>query len=281
MKRFALILVALLFITGCGISQQVYDDKVEEAEACENDLATENAKVGTLMDDIDTVMELNTSTNLKLDACEEGSLRKDGLIIKAKADGLAEGEATGRAALEGELAEAKAALEGELAEARATAAQAEADATAAEKRMEELRVSLQKELEAKTVELQQKKNEVTLRVLDTIMFAEASVKILPGGIAILDKVAKSIKSSDETIRVEGHTDDLPVGPSFREFWVSNWELSAARAASVVRLFQWRHGIDPTRMEAVGHAFYKPVAPNDTDENKERNRRVEIILANGK
>jgi chemotaxis protein MotB len=79
------------------------------------------------------------------------------------------------------------------------------------------------------------------------------------------------------IRVEGHTDDVPIGATLKDKYFSNWELSAARAASVVRYFQHHHKIDTQRLEAVGFAEYRPIAPNDSVANRQRNRRVEIQL----
>ena len=82
---------------------------------------------------------------------------------------------------------------------------------------------------------------------------------------------------DETIRIEGHADTVRIGPKLKKKYFSNWELSTGRASSVVRYFLDRHGIEPTRMEAVGFSKYRPVASNDTEEGRQRNRRVEIVL----
>jgi len=76
------------------------------------------------------------------------------------------------------------------------------------------------------------------------------------------------------IRVEGHTDNVPVHAST---WTSNWDLSAARALAVVRVLQEK-GVDPTRLAAAGYGEYQPIASNDTPEGKSLNRRIEIVLA---
>jgi chemotaxis protein MotB len=77
------------------------------------------------------------------------------------------------------------------------------------------------------------------------------------------------------LRVEGHTDDIPI--STAEFR-SNWELSVRRATEVVRYLIEKHDLSPRRISAVGYAEYHPVAPNDTAENRSRNRRIEIIVS---
>jgi chemotaxis protein MotB len=93
----------------------------------------------------------------------------------------------------------------------------------------------------------------------------------------LDKLAEAVKDGTDVIRVEGHTDDTPISEKLKAKYPSNWELSAARAASVARYFETKHQIDPIRLESLGFSKYHPVAANDTDENKARNRRVEIVL----
>jgi chemotaxis protein MotB len=82
---------------------------------------------------------------------------------------------------------------------------------------------------------------------------------------------------DSRILVEGHTDNVPIGPALQARFPSNWELSTARAAEVVkRLIQQAH-MAPTRLRVAGRADTEPVASNDTEDGRRRNRRIEIIL----
>jgi chemotaxis protein MotB len=141
----------------------------------------------------------------------------------------------------------------------------------------ELRDRLKSEIAAKDVEIERLRSQLSVRVLDRILFSTGSADILPAGLQVLDKVAGVVGAGKETIRVEGHTDDLPIGPELKKKYFSNWELSGARASSVVRYFQFHHGIDPTRMEVVGFSKYRSVAPNDSEADRQRNRRVEIVL----
>ena len=142
----------------------------------------------------------------------------------------------------------------------------------------ELRSRLQSELANRDVEIERLKDQLTVRVLDRILFRSGSAVILPAGQQVLDKLANVLKETDDLIRVEGHTDNVPIGERLKDRYFSNWELSAARAAAVVRYFQYGHSIDPVRLEAVGYSEYRPVAPNDSDANRQRNRRVSIELA---
>ncbi len=148
---------------------------------------------------------------------------------------------------------------------------------AAQQRESQLRDRMQKELTDKSVEIEQLRGQLTVRMLDKIVFRSGSADILPEGMAVLDKLMESIADSTDIIRVEGHTDDTPISDKLKVKYPSNWELSAARASAVARYIETKHHINPKRLESLGFSMYHPVAPNDTDENKQRNRRVEIIL----
>jgi chemotaxis protein MotB len=146
-----------------------------------------------------------------------------------------------------------------------------------QKQEADLRERLSKELTDKNVEIEQLKGQLSVRMLDKIVFRSGSADILPSGMEVLDKLAEALKGNTDTIRVEGHTDDTPISAKLQAKFPSNWELSAARAAGVARYFETKQGIDPKRLEAVGFSMYQPVAPNDSPDNKQRNRRVEIVL----
>lgn len=165
----------------------------------------------------------------------------------------------------------------DLVASQMAAEAARAEAAALKQREDDLRSRLQAELRDKTVEIENLRGKLSVRVLDEVLFRSGSAQILPEGEKVLTKLADALKGSKEFIRVEGHTDDLPIGPALKERFFSNWELSADRASSVVRYFQHGHGVAPERMEAVGMSLYRPVAANDTAEGRQRNRRVEIVL----
>lgn len=146
-----------------------------------------------------------------------------------------------------------------------------------QKQESDLRERLSQELTDKNVEIEQLRGQLSVRMLDKIVFRSGSATILPQGMEVLDKLAEAIKDSTDTIRVEGHTDDTPISDKLKSKYPTNWELSAARAAAVARYFETKHLINPKRLESLGFSMYRPVAPNDTEENKQRNRRVEIVL----
>jgi len=146
----------------------------------------------------------------------------------------------------------------------------------------DLRGKLQKELSDREVEISRLKDQLSVRVLDKILFKTGRADIQPAGQKVLEKLATVLRETDDMIRVEGHTDNVPIGAGLKEKYFSNWELSGARAASVVRFFQESGAkIDPLRLEPVGFGEYRPVVSNDSPENKQRNRRVEIVLTAAK
>jgi chemotaxis protein MotB len=138
---------------------------------------------------------------------------------------------------------------------------------------------LKEEIEKKEVIISQLETEFSLAFVDRILFEFGQSQVTPKGRQVLDRLGGRLRElSGCKIRVEGHTDDVPILPEYHYKYPSNWELSASRAAAVVRHFQEKIGLDPEDMEAVGCSFYDPVASNDTPEGRARNRRVEIYIA---
>ena len=110
---------------------------------------------------------------------------------------------------------------------------------------------------------------------DGLVFNFGQADINAKGFALLDKMAALIKQNSFAVRVEGHTDNVPIHT--RRF-PSNWELSIARAVSVVKYFIEDGKINPQRLSAVGYGESRPLTANDSPVNRARNRRVEIVLA---
>ena len=138
---------------------------------------------------------------------------------------------------------------------------------------------LQSEIQNKEVTISALKEKLSISFVDRILFDFGKATITPQGEDVLAKVGTILKSvGAKRIRVIGHTDNKPIHPDYHYKFPSNWELSAARAAAVVRYFEHEIGLDPENLEAVGHSFYDPVASNDTAEGRAQNRRVNIIIA---
>lgn len=109
---------------------------------------------------------------------------------------------------------------------------------------------------------------------EQLFFDIGSIEIKPGARTLLRRVGEILARGENQIRVEGHTCDLPIR---NERFPSNWELSVGRATNVTRFLIEVAGIAPVRLAATGYAEFRPVAPNDSEENRTKNRRVDIVL----
>jgi len=115
---------------------------------------------------------------------------------------------------------------------------------------------------------------IVIRILEKAFFDEGKADMKDRAKAALGKIVPVVRDIENQIRIEGHTDNVPINNhEFR----SNWELSARRATEVVSYFIEKYNFPPERISAVGYAEYKPVAANDTPENRAFNRRIEIIV----
>jgi len=134
--------------------------------------------------------------------------------------------------------------------------------------------SLSKE-EMKEVDVQVLKGVVYISLADNMLYKSGSYEINSRASQTLSKIAKIIKDyKDYDVLIEGNTDNVPISkPNIR----NNWDLSALRASSVVQALQNDYGVDPKRLTAGGRGEYNPLATNDTELGKQRNRRTQIII----
>lgn len=117
---------------------------------------------------------------------------------------------------------------------------------------------------------------IVITITDTILFDSGSDVIRKSAIPVMDGIAPTLKNIPNQIRVEGHTDDTPINNAR---FHSNWELSTARATSIIRDFIEHYGFPPLKLSAAGYGEYRPVKPNDTLADKAANRRVDIVILN--
>ena len=115
---------------------------------------------------------------------------------------------------------------------------------------------------------------IVIAVADKMLYTSGSAKLKEDAINFLDQLVQPIVDYPHPVRIEGHTDNIPI--STREF-PSNWELSASRAINVAKYFIEKHGLDPGRITSIGYAEHKPLTSNDSPEGRSKNRRVEIVL----
>lgn len=115
---------------------------------------------------------------------------------------------------------------------------------------------------------------LVVHILESTLFDVGSSDLKPNAREVLDLIAEQLVGRPNHIRVEGHTDDTPIQTSV---YPSNWELSSARATAVVRYYSENRAIKADRISALGYGQFRPVAPNNSIENRARNRRVDVVI----
>jgi chemotaxis protein MotB len=146
-----------------------------------------------------------------------------------------------------------------------------------EQKFEKLRRSedkVEREKLAKTVSIETTERGLVIHIMESALFKSGSATLEEQAIATLDIVASEINGLPNHIRVEGHTDNMPINSNK---YPSNWELSSARATEVVKYLIENYGLPPIQIYAVGYGEYRPIKPNNSFENKAQNRRVDIVV----
>ncbi len=146
------------------------------------------------------------------------------------------------------------------------------------KRLEADLSQLDAQLKKQTVNLEQTKDQLRVTIVNSLLFDSGSATLREKSFETLSNIADFLqKQKDKMIRIEGHTDDQPIKNNLLDLYPSNWELSFARAVAIVKFLESKN-ISPARMSATGHSFYRPVASNDSEEGRAKNRRTVILLS---
>jgi chemotaxis protein MotB len=149
---------------------------------------------------------------------------------------------------------------------------------AADQQAQQLRAIFQQEIDDGKLLIRQDGSNVTIQLLEKDSFPSGSATLEAGSVSTLAKIGTLVSAMTGAITVSGHTDNVPVRPGGQ--YRSNWELSAARAATVGHELL-AAGLDPQRLMVTGHADTQPRVPNDTPANRAINRRVDVTFANGR
>ena len=143
---------------------------------------------------------------------------------------------------------------------------------------EALSKSLQDEIVKGNITIQQVRDRLTINMVDRVLFDSGHAQVKPAGVKVLKQVGDVLNQiSDKQIRIEGHTDNVPISMKLQDRFKTNWELSTARATTVVRYLIDQGGVDRQYLSAVGYADTHPLASNDSEEGRSSNRRIEIVL----
>lgn len=139
---------------------------------------------------------------------------------------------------------------------------------------ENLRLKLNDAINAGRLELTRDSRGLVVSLPESATFPPASIDVTDGARELIARVAAIVQASGHPMRIEGHTDNVPIRSSkFR----SNWELSTARASTVIAFLIETLAYDPAQLSAAGYGEFHPRAPNDSVQNRARNRRVDIVI----
>jgi chemotaxis protein MotB len=280
MKKFRplIVLAVILLAVGC-VSTTKYKERLadidnlnKEVSSLEESLREKEAELTKLKNDY-TDMEKQKQAFAE----DNANLNE---ILKAKKDELNKKIAELRAKLsmrEVDIFSLQKRMEELSREKAETLAEKEKSIAELKKTHDSLVGEMQEEINKGEVTITQLKDKLTLSMVEKVLFDSGSAEIKKDGKKVLDRVAEILKKvTDKQIRVEGYTDNVPIGTALTEKFATNWELSAARSTTVVRYLQDK-GVDPQILSAAGYSEYRPIASNDTEEGRAKNRRIEIVL----
>jgi len=264
-----------------------------EADRLQKQLADVNTRVAELMSGTTTAQEEIARLQKRAGELEGETARANDLVkeLSARDQDLNErlkAEAADKARLEQERAAKEAEIQQQQERLKAEAADKarleqeraakEAEIQRLTRTHEELTKSLEAEIAKGDIKIKQVRDRLTINMVDRVLFDSGQSKVKPSGLKVLKQVSDILKNvTDKQIRIEGHTDNVPIGVRLKERFQTNWELSTGRATSVVRYLIEEGGVDRANLLAVGYADTKPIASNDTEEGRTANRRIEIAL----
>jgi chemotaxis protein MotB len=272
------ILILALTLGGC-VKKSTFDQKSAEAEQLStamNELTARHAllneKFTTLQETNDALKTSNRALNEDIGRAGDDIKRLENVLSKRSTE-------TGKAMTEmrqeiDRLMLANRELEHEVDKEKVArlARIAQMQST-----YNELVDKMESEIKRGEITISELEGRLTVNMVDRILFASGSADIKQEGLAVLQRVADIVNDiKDKDIQVEGHTDNVKISERLQVKFASNWELSAARAATVVRFLR-DAGIPGERLSAVGFGPFKPVASNKAVEGRAQNRRIQIVL----
>ncbi len=269
-----ILLSSFLFIQGC-VGKSRYRAELSKNEVLAAQLKSQADKKNRLQQE-----KLDIKKQLEASHRQSGLREKEqAKLINAQADqiSLLETRANKQAQEKKRLENERKSLKGMLSEAEKVAEEKVRNAQEAVRARETLINSLQTEIDQGNVKILQMNDRLSVQIVSKILFSSGSDQVTGEGKGVLKKVSLSLKNlTKNRIRVEGHTDNVPIGPVLARKFPSNWELSTARATQVVRYLS-QEKVNPKNLLAVGMAEYTPIASNDSPEGRQKNRRIEIVL----
>ena len=290
LRKWIIILAALpLILTAC-VSKNSYQQKINETDLLNRDVAQLTAdneqlrlEKSKLHEDLSTLNKrlvevLQQNSKLQRDLLsahadqerQEGNLSRHQRQLAAKQEQLTDMQQTNDQLLATveelnlELEKEKIAREARLAKVKNT--------------YDQLVGALEEELKRGELTISNLEGKLSVNLLNQILFDSGKTEIKPAGRKVLQSLGDVLnKFPDRALQVEGHTDNVQISSRLRERYPTNWELSTARATNVVHFLQDTVGLPGDHLVAAGHSEYRPVADNATEEGRAQNRRIQILL----
>jgi chemotaxis protein MotB len=288
MRALSVLLFPLVLLLGGCVSKSAHQLKIDEAQRLTENVQALEGEFRELLEDRDRLIHRGDDLQRQLTEimARNSALQQDLLRTHADVERL-EKILSARSIEAGTaLAEMRKTIDRLQEENRQLAGHLEQERVAKEERLtqmkgtfDELMQKMEAEITRGEITISELQGRLTVNMVERILFDSGKAEIKADGLKVLKRVGDILKdTTDREIRVEGHTDNIPISPRLRQTFPSNWELSTARAANVVHFLQDQVAISGERLAVVGFGDFRPVADNSTAEGRAQNRRIQIILA---
>ena len=288
--RISTLIFVSAVLSAC-VSETIHQQKLDENAYLQSVIKSLEADYERLKADKIQLADRNDSLNQRvLEAIERNKLLQEDLM-RARADlERVEKVLADRSAEAGTaMAEMRQEIDRLVESNNLLQQQLEVELQAREARLAEVQSTydelvgkLEQEIERGEVRISELKGKLTVNVVDKILFDSGKAALKPAGIKVLQQIGDILNSAvDKNIQVEGHTDNVPISGGLAAKYPSNWELSTARATTVLHFLQDKVGVSGERLSAVGYGEYQPISSNATAKGRAENRRIQIVLTAAK
>ena len=281
--NFLPVLIALTLACGACVSNSAYQQKLDENDFITRQLGEMEADCQLVKDRRDYLVKLNGDQERRLHELTSQETRQRAELKKAKEDiarleKVLASRSTETGAAMKEMRETIDRLEEKNRDLEQERLAREARLVKIRETYDDLTVLLAAEIGRREVVLDTHPDSLSIDLSEKILFDSGATEVKSAGLEILRRLGGVLVNlQGHDIRIEGHTDNVPISSRLREKFPSNWELSAVRAASVLHFLQEQVGLPGESLAAVGHGEFRPVADNATPEGRSLNRRIRILL----
>lgn len=287
--NLSIFIVLFLALAGC-VGKNTYQQKVNEAELLSDDVARLTATVAELRQDKQILQaDLATLNSRMVEVLQQNSKLQRDLLVAGAAQERQEGNLSLHQqridALYSQLNDMQETNDHLLATIEELNQALDKEKIAREARLaqvrhtyEELVGALEQEIKRGELTISNLEGKLSVSLLNQILFDSGETRLKEEGKKVMKSLGDVLnRFPDRALQIEGHTDNVQISPRLQERFPSNWELSTARATSVVHFLQQEVGLPGERLIASGLSEYHPLASNDTPEGRAQNRRIQILL----